>query len=177
MKLFFDGIIVVEGKNDASYLSSFVDTVFVITNGYEIPQKEIEFLNNSVKHNKQIVVLTDSDEAGYLIREKLNKLVPESTNKFVDLSLCNKKDKHGVAECEKNELLRVLSSFCMEKPFNKGNLSLNNLEDLHIKKEEREYVCSKLSLGICNSKTFLKRLNFLGISKDELKGAINSYGN
>ena len=47
MKLFFDGIIVVEGKNDASYLSSFVDTVFVITNGYEIPQKEIEFLKET----------------------------------------------------------------------------------------------------------------------------------
>ena len=48
MKLFFDGIIVVEGKNDASYLSSFVDTIFAITNGYEIPQKEIEFLKNEM---------------------------------------------------------------------------------------------------------------------------------
>ena len=36
-KYYFDGVIVVEGKSDVSYLSSFIDSRYFITNGYAVP--------------------------------------------------------------------------------------------------------------------------------------------
>ena len=66
MKLFFDGVIVVEGTSDSSYLSSFIDALFIETNGYDIKQGDLEFLTH---FNKRIIILTDSDEAGNKIRE------------------------------------------------------------------------------------------------------------
>ena len=46
---YFDGIIVVEGKSDVSYLSSFIDALYITTNGYEIPDEEIDFLKHYSK--------------------------------------------------------------------------------------------------------------------------------
>ena len=48
-KIYIDGVIVVEGKSDVSYLSSFVDSLFFITNGYDINNEKIEFLINVSK--------------------------------------------------------------------------------------------------------------------------------
>ena len=103
MKYHLDNIVVVEGKADEAYLSSFIDAVYVKTNGYEIPSKEIEFLNNP-RNNKSIIVLTDSDAAGKEIRTRLNKLLKNPINVEVNILRCNKNGKHGVAECDKEEI-------------------------------------------------------------------------
>ena len=34
---------------------------------------------------------------------------------------------------------------------------------------KRDLICDKLHLGFCNAKTFLKRLNNNGITKEELR--------
>ena len=44
MKYFINKIIVVEGKEDVSYLSSFIDSEYIVTNGYELPKEEIEYI-------------------------------------------------------------------------------------------------------------------------------------
>ena len=71
MKYYFDGVIVVEGKDDEAFLSSFINSIYVRTSGYVIPDEEIDFLNHL--ENKRIIVLTDSDAAGETIRDRLNK--------------------------------------------------------------------------------------------------------
>ena len=171
MKYYFDGIIVVEGKGDVSYLSSFIDSVYVTTNGYEIPKEEVAFLNNK-RNDKRIIVLTDSDEAGKEIRNKLSKVLNNKIDVEVDLLKCNKKGKHGVAECEKEEIINVLKEhFCKKQQGQQLNLS--DLSSLELDKEKRECVARQLSLGKCNNKTFLKRLNYLNINKEQLR----KYGN
>ena len=106
MKYFFDGIIVLEGRNDESYLSSFIDSIYVVTNGYEIPIDEIGFINNK-RNNKPVIILTDSDEAGKSIREKLDSKIYKAINIEVDILKCNKNGKHGVAECDKEEIYPI----------------------------------------------------------------------
>ena len=43
---FYDGIIVVEGRGDEAFLSSFIDSIYVVTNGFELNKKDIDFLVN-----------------------------------------------------------------------------------------------------------------------------------
>lgn len=176
MKKTFNGVLVVEGSNDASYISSFMDAVIVTTNGYEIPELELDFLTHLPK-DKNIYILTDSDEAGNRIRERLNQLIPTATNIFVDIDKCNKRNKHGVAECDKEELLKVLEKHLIE-PKNSGLLSLNDIYSIGLdNKNKRDYVSLKLHLGKCNNKTLLKRINYLEITLEEIKTTLKDYGN
>ncbi len=176
MKKTFNGVLVVEGSNDASYISSFVDAIIVTTNGYEIPKAELDFLSNLPK-DKNVFILTDSDEAGNKIRERLNQLIPTATNLYVEIDKCNKRNKHGVAECDKEELLKVLENHLI-KHRNNGVLTLNDLYSIGLDdKNKRDYLSQKLHLGKCNNKTLLKRINYLGISLEEIKATLKDYGN
>ena len=43
---YFDGVIVVEGTGDVSFLSSFINAEYVILNGYDMPSDTIDYLAN-----------------------------------------------------------------------------------------------------------------------------------
>ena len=174
-KYCFDGVIVVEGTSDSAFLSSFIDSLFVETNGYQLPEQEIEFLK-ALPKEKKIIVLTDSDEAGKQIRNKLNNQLDNAINVSVDINFCNKNHKHGVAECDKNEIINILKEYLTKEQCNCQQLTTNDIIGLGINtKEKREHLCSKLNLGICNNKTMIKRINFLKISKDDIKNTMGGY--
>lgn len=171
MKYHISNVIVVEGKDDEAFLSSFIDAIYVKTNGYQIPKEEIDFLNNP-RNQKPIIILTDSDEAGKQIRERINKLVNKGLNVEVDIVKCNKKNKHGVAECEREEVINALKEH-IDNIILKETITNTDIVSLDIGKSKREIICDELKLGLCNNKTFIKRLNYLGYTKEELK----KYGN
>ena len=171
MKYHISNVIVVEGKDDEAFLSSFIDAIYVKTNGYQIPKEEIDFLNNP-RNQKPIIILTDSDIAGKQIRERINKLVSKGLNIEVDIVKCNKKNKHGVAECEREEVINALKEH-IDNIILKETITNADIVSLDIDKSKREIICDELKLGLCNNKTFIKRLNYLGYTKEELK----KYGN
>ena len=41
MKMYLDGVLVVEGKEDASYLSNYISSEIVVVNGYELDERTI----------------------------------------------------------------------------------------------------------------------------------------
>ena len=82
MTKIINGIIVVEGITDVSFLSQFIDAEFVTTNGSEIPLETIEYLKNS-QEKRDIFVLTDPDSPGKKIRDTLyiiKVVIKELTN-------------------------------------------------------------------------------------------------
>ena len=70
-------IIVVEGKYDKIKLDSILDGAVVIaTNGFRIfKDKEKTALLRKYAKERGVVVLTDSDSAGFLIRNHLKKIL------------------------------------------------------------------------------------------------------
>ncbi|MCR5185273.1 MAG: DUF4093 domain-containing protein [Bacilli bacterium] len=174
MKKYLNGILVVEGKEDEAYLSSFLDTEFVKTNGYQIPQKEIEFLKEAGK-TLVIYVLTDPDEAGRNIADKLKNLVPNCVLLNADIAKCTRGDKNGIAECQKEEILKILEPYLSNEPIDKGDITLSDLS--HLSKEEKEYLCDKLSLGLCNNKKMIRRLNLFKIKREDINRLITEYQN
>lgn len=171
--LYFDGVIVVEGKGDVSYLSSFIDAEYVILNGYQIPADVVDYLSHI--QDRKIIVMTDPDEAGISIEKRLKNTDINYTYKKVKIEACDKHGKHGVAECKKDEILRVLSDELLtENPF-KNYLSKSEFSRLGLAEstEKREAICEKLHLGFCNAKTLFKRLNYNKITAEQ----IEKYGN
>ena len=71
-------ILVVEGKEDASYLSNYIDSEIVFVNGYELSKANISYLKN-----RPVILLLDPDDAGKSIRNKLNSLLNIIENLFL----------------------------------------------------------------------------------------------
>ena len=173
-----NSLIVVEGTTDKNYLSSFIDSSFYIVNGSAITSKDLEFIKLTSK-NKQIIILTDPDFPGMQIRNKINNYVKGCYNAFVKKELSIKNHKVGVAECDKNEILRALQNI---KTFEKSGENILNLEDLFElglsgtvnSKELRTHVSEHYNIGYCNAKQMLFRLNCLNVTKQELEEVIKN---
>lgn len=99
--------IVVEGKYDKNKLSSLVDGVIIETNGFGIfkDKKRLAMIRRLAEKNG-LIILTDSDGAGFLIRSKLcscirpefikNAYIPDILGKEKRKSIPSKEGKLGV---------------------------------------------------------------------------------
>lgn len=76
-----DQIVIVEGKYDKIKLSSIIDGIIIETEGFGIfKDKEKQKLIRKLAEKKGIVILTDSDSAGFVIRNFITSIVP---NEFI----------------------------------------------------------------------------------------------
>ncbi len=74
--------IVVEGRYDKIKLSGVVDAPIIETNGFRIfKDKEKQSLIRQVAKKRGILIITDSDSAGFVIRNFLKGIIPESNIK------------------------------------------------------------------------------------------------
>ncbi len=168
-------VIVVEGTSDVNRLQNIVDADFVITNGSCVSRETIDYLQN-LSLNRTIILLLDPDYPGMRIRSILNQALPNALNAYVDRNKSIKGHKLGVCECEKEEIIRALNQvyeFNVSEEKNEGTLTLDDLIELNLTlsssaSSNREKLSKKLPIGKVNSKTLLKRLNQLNISKEQI---------
>lgn len=176
MKPFVNAILIVEGTHDVTRITTFFDVLdFVVTNGFDINIKDLEYLE-SVKNIHKVIVLTDSDEAGSAIRKSINNKIDGLIQVCVDVSKCSKNNKHGVAECEYDELFNKLKPY-VSSDIIVDYLSVSDLFSLGLVgcpncKEKRKIIEEKFILGDCNANNFIRRCTIKDIKFEELK-----YGN
>ena len=175
-KLTLSAILVVEGAMDQAFLSNFIDCEFVQTNGSAVSRETIEYLKEASK-TRQIVILTDPDSPGNLIRSRIAAEVPTCLHAFVRKERSIKGKKVGVAESTKEEVLLALSHL-VPAPHDLGGLTMTDLEELGLtgnanSREMRDRVAERLHLGHVNAKMFLKRANALNLTKEDLRRAID----
>lgn len=73
-----DRPIIVEGKYDIVKLSNIIDGVIIKTDGFGIfKDREKQALLRRFAEEKGIIVLTDSDSAGFLIRNFIKSTIPQ----------------------------------------------------------------------------------------------------
>lgn len=79
-------VIIVEGRYDKIKLSSIIDGIIIETEGFGIfKNKEKQKLIRRLAEKKGIVILTDSDSAGFVIRNFITSIVPKEyiTNVYI----------------------------------------------------------------------------------------------
>ncbi len=75
-------VVVVEGKYDKIRLSSVIDAVIIETDGFGVfNDKEKQQMIRTLAVKKGLLILTDSDAAGFKIRSYIGGLVPPETVK------------------------------------------------------------------------------------------------
>ena len=173
MKLYLNGVLVVEGKEDASYLSNYIESEIVVVNGYEMSEHTINYLKG-----KTIIALLDPDDAGKQIRKALNNKLDNVINIEIDITKCIRGIKNGVAECSIDEIMVKLQPYSVKNPAKLQQIQESDLYNLGLVDGDsslRKHVSEKLNLGKCNGKTLLKRLNTNNISIEELTKVVEEY--
>ena len=76
MKMKLERAVVVEGKYDKIKLSNIVDTLIIQLDGFSVfKNKELQSFIKLIAKEKGIIILTDSDSAGFLLRNFVSNLV------------------------------------------------------------------------------------------------------
>lgn len=178
--------IIVEGRYDKAFLSSFIDALIIPTNGFSIyKNKDIINLIKVTATDKKIIVLTDSDNAGMQIRNHLKSI-------FNDFTIINvyspqikgkekRKEKHskegflGVEGQNKEEILPLIknavklldNNLKYKSSFTKNDLYFLNLNGTDNAKDNREKLIKKLNLPMGISTSMLLEVINLNYSKTE----------
>lgn len=161
-------IIVVEGKSDTALLKELFEVDTIETHGLALDKKTLELIKEANK-TRGAIVLTDPDFPGKKIRDQIQTVVPNCKHAFVSKKDATGKKKLGIAEANKEAVVLALENMVS---FDVDNQSITWHEfiDLDIigNKQRRLLVYNLFNLGYGNVKTLFKRLNMVGISKEDV---------
>lgn len=97
--------VIVEGKYDKIKLSSLVDGLIITTDGFGIfKDREKRELIKTLAKKRGIIILTDSDSAGFLIRSHIKGFVSEGKIKNVFIPDVFGKEKRKSAPSKEGKL-------------------------------------------------------------------------
>ncbi|MGN0113831.1 MAG: toprim domain-containing protein [Acutalibacteraceae bacterium] len=173
--------VIVEGKYDKIRLETVIDAPIITTDGFGIfNDKQKQSLIRKIAEKRGIVILTDSDSAGFLIRSKLCGMVPADKITHVYIPELHGKEKRK-PQPSKEGLLGVegVPNDIIAAAFERAGLLCGNNDN---DDNRRNITKSDLyELGFCgkeNSATLRKMLiNKLGfpshMSANALLNALN----
>jgi len=112
-------VLVVEGRYDKNTLSQIVDAVIIETGGFSIfNDREKQSLLKKLAESRGLIILTDSDAAGFMIRNRLkgcidptlikHAYIPDVYGKEKRKSSPSKEGKLGVEGMEPKVLIEAL---------------------------------------------------------------------
>ena len=183
--------IIVEGKYDKIKIDSIFDATVITTEGFCIFNK-IEKLSliRKLAENGKIIILTDSDGGGHLIRSHIKTAV--SPDKIINLYIPTVEGKEkrkremskagylGVEGTDKDTLIRLLSPFTEESDKKTGEgltkadmyaMGLSGRED---SKRKRAHLLKKLDLPTdMTPNAMLSAINIL-YTKDDIEVILKS---
>lgn len=159
-------IVVVEGKTDTALLKELFEVDTIETHGLALDQQTLELIQEASK-SRGIIVLTDPDFPGKKIRDQIQAVVPAKKD-------ARGKKKLGIAEANKEAVIEALENV-VSFDVNRESITWSEFVALDIigNKQRRLMVYEAFNLGYGNVKTLFKRLNMVGITKEQVLGRLN----
>lgn len=187
-----DKPVIVEGKYDKIKLSNFIDAVIIETDGFRIfsDKEKRAFIKNLAK-TKGIIVMTDSDSAGFRIRnfirnisadgEVINVYIPDVFGKEKRKTTPSKEGKLGVEGLSEEIITEALSKagvFHKEtktkslRPVTAADLFEDGLTGNDNSRVKKQLLLKKLSLPSRMSNNQLLKLINTFMTYDDYKKAV-----
>ena len=186
-KIKLNEAVIVEGKYDKIKLSNLLDAFIIETNGFGIfkDREKLQFIKR-LADERGIIILTDSDHAGFMIRNRIASAVPKGRVKNVYIpdiygkerrkAAPSKEGKLGVEGMTKEvifEALKKAGVTCSvsqnDNPITTADLFELGLSGTPNAKENRKRLTDKLGLPeFLSTSSLLSCLNNM-MTKEELK--------
>lgn len=169
-------ILVVEGKMDVLAVGRAVEADCIITDGFRLSPRILASIRDAYKR-RGIIILTDPDPAGERIRRFLSKKFPEAKHAFVPKEDATANDDVGVEQASPEAIRIALEKVRTPdwnpvERFDASDLISAGLSGGEMASERRARLGAKLGVGCANAKTFLKRLNHYGVTREEFFAAL-----
>ncbi len=185
--------VIVEGKYDKIKLSGIIDALIIEINGFQIfkDKEKAELIKNLAK-TRGIIIMTDSDSAGLLLRNRIkeiakdgevfNAYIPEILGKEKRKTQASKEGLIGVEGVEKDIILNALEKCGIHKNINaisNNDITHTTLYNLGITGQSYSKQLRIALLRFMNLPTGLSKNNMLkilqhSISKNELINIVNN---
>lgn len=170
----YNEVIVVEGKNDQERISRlFKGALIITTNGSEISSDTIDTLVTLSK-TKEIILLLDPDFPGERIRSMIQNHIPNVKHAFIKKkdAISSNKKKVGVEHATDEVIIESLNNL-LTKSSSEDLITYSMLISIGLAGDAsssilRNEISNYLNIGKPNAKSFLKRINMLGYSLEDL---------
>lgn len=122
--------VIVEGKYDKIKLSSIIDGLIITTNGFSIfKDKEKTALIRRLAENQGIIILTDSDSAGFKIRNYIRGCTQKGKITNIYIPDIFGKEKRKVVPSKEGKLgVEGVSADILKDAFEKAGIVSENTE-------------------------------------------------
>lgn len=160
-----DKVIVVEGKYDEIKLSSIIDATIIRTDGFGVfKDKEKQTLLFKLAEKRGLIVMTDSDSAGFMIRNFLGSRIPKDriTDVYIP-DLYGKEKRKDKPSAEGKLGVEGVPAEVIREAFKKSGIVFDE--------EGREELCGEKPS--CSSKEG-KKISRIDFYEDGLFGGENS---
>lgn len=131
-----DKVIIVEGRYDKIKLSSMIDGIIIETEGFGIfKDKDKQKLIRKLAETKGIAILTDSDSAGFVIRNFITSIVPKEYITNVYIPDIYGKEKRKYSPSKEGKLgVEGISAEILKEAFKKAGIGVSQGETNERKK-------------------------------------------
>ena len=168
--------IVVEGRDDERAVKQAVQAEVIITHGYGIKASTFKRIEWARKKNG-VIVFTDPDPAGEMIRKRINQRVEGCKNAFLARVEATRKENIGIENANAKSIqdaLKRARCIALESTilFSMDDLVRYSLANCPGSAARRERAGQLLRIGYGNAKQFLKRLNHYGITREEFLNVV-----
>lgn len=153
--------VIVEGKYDKQRLSEFIDAPIITTSGFRVfRDKEKQQLIRKLARERGLIIMTDSDSAGFVIRNFLKGITGDASVKNCYIPLVEGKEKRK----DKPSKEGTLGVEGLSVEMLKDALSRAGVTDIEIENSGTREVLTKTDMyemGLCgkdNSKSLRDKL-------------------
>lgn len=154
--------IIVEGRDDEARVKQSIDAMIIVTHGFGIKEETWTLIDKAYRE-KGVIIFTDPDHAGEMIRRKIEKRCPKALHANLSREKARKNKDIGVENARPQDVLTAIMSAKSKKSETQGKSLLSNNsqsesplspEDIYAlgicggegAKIRRERLCDKLSL-------------------------------
>ncbi|MFR5876265.1 MAG: toprim domain-containing protein [Eubacterium sp.] len=130
-KLKLSQAVIVEGKYDKIKLSNIIDAFIIETNGFSIfkDKEKMRFIKR-LAQDRGIIILTDSDHAGFMIRNYISSGVPK--NRIINVyipDVFGKEKRKSEASKEGKLGVEGMTKEILLDAFKKANITCESIEN------------------------------------------------
>lgn len=171
-------VLVVEGKMDIVAVNRAVEADCIITNGFHFNKKTLANIAAAYK-KRGIIILTDPDTAGENIRTFLTKKFPNAKHAYIPKDEATANNDIGVEQASPESIKKALSKVRTlelnpRNEFNAAEMLKYGLSGGEESSKLRDKIGAALGIGYGNVKTFVKRLNSYGVTREEFMEALEN---
>lgn len=166
-------VIVVEGKHDSETLKKYLDCETIETQGSHLSKATLQMLKE-IHKTRGLIIFMDPDSPGEKIRARIVECIPDAKHAFISKEKAKTTKKVGVEHAKKQDILDALQHLVTYKKDYVETISMQDMFDLGLNGQVesarlRTAIGDVLFIGKCNAKQIMKRLNMLGITREQLE--------